>query len=150
MAHLTADLVYPFTGRTVAIDLEMVPIVSALWRLGIQTHQCCQGYPAGLIPGVPDGVPAVICFDAVGRLGPWGLLRGRYRKGGQYATRLAVALADVAPDQRWRAWDWQVNEWEHGSGLLLPNEDLPWLAAQLERIERAAAGQLTFEEAPAS
>jgi hypothetical protein len=29
----------------------------------------------------------------------------------------------------------------------LPNDDLPWLAAQLERVERAAAGQLTLEEA---
>jgi hypothetical protein len=97
----------------------------------------------------------VICFAAVGRMDPWGGVdpwagRFRYRRGKQGATRLAVMLADVAPDDRWRAWRWDWDEFNRSSGVVLPNEDLPWLAAQLERIERAAAGQLTLEEAPAS
>jgi hypothetical protein len=34
-----------------------------------------------------------------------------------------------------------VDELNHSSGLVLPNKDLPWLAAQLGRIERRSAGQ---------
>jgi hypothetical protein len=81
---------------------------------------------------------------------PWGLLRSRYRKGKQGATRVVIMLADVAPDDRWCAWRWDWDELNQDSGVVLPNEDLPWLAAQLERIERAAPGQLTLEEASAS
>jgi hypothetical protein len=141
--HSTVHLTDPFSGRTVDIDVEMAPIIAALWRLGIVTSQCCQGYPCGMLPGVPGGIPAVICFPTVGRVDAWGLLWGhRYRKSGQWATRLAVLLADAAPDDRWRGWRWQLDEWNGGSGLVLPNEDLPWLAAQLDRIERFSAGQL--------
>jgi hypothetical protein len=133
--HQTVPLTDPFSGWTVDIDVEMAPIISALWRLGIVTLQCCQGEPRGLIPGVPDGIPAVICFPTVGRVDEWGLLRGRFRKSRQWAPRLALLLAEVASDERWRGWDWQVREWESGSGMVLPNEDLSWLAAQLERVE---------------
>jgi hypothetical protein len=78
-----------------------------------------------------------------------GLPRSRYRKGKQHAIRLAMMLATVAPDERWRGWDWQLDELTHGSGLVLPNEDLPWLAAQLDRLERVADGQLTLERGTA-
>lgn len=132
--HEALDLVDPFTGRTVGIDVEIVPVISGLWSLGIRTASCCQG-------GV---LPAVICFAVVGRVDRWGQLRSRYRKGRQYATRLAVMLADVAPDDRWRTWRWNLDELNQASALVLPNEDLPWLTAQLERIGRAAAGQLTI------
>jgi hypothetical protein len=135
--HETVPLTDPFSGWTVDIDVDMAPVISALWRLGIVTSQCCQGDP-GL-------APAVICFPTVGRVDGCGTLwRHRYRKSGQWATRLAVLLAGVAPDDRWRGWDWQVRWWEQGSGLVLPNEDLSWLAAQLERVERSSAGQLAL------
>jgi hypothetical protein len=143
--HPTLPLVDPFTGDTVAIDVEMVPAISALWSLGIETVECCQGYPAGLIGDGDSGIPAVICFAVVGRTDCWGLLRGRFRKSGQWAPRLAVMLADVAPDDRWRTWRWDVDSLNASSGLVLPNEDLPWLVSQLERIERAATGQLELE-----
>jgi hypothetical protein len=129
----------------VGIDVEMVPIIEALWSLGIETSECCQGFSRELIP--PDGSPAVICFAAVGQADTWS---GRFRKSRQWAPRLAVILAGVAPDDRWRGWRWDVDTFNRSSGVVFPNEDLPWLAAQLERIERAAAGQLTLEEAPAS
>jgi hypothetical protein len=64
--HETLDLFDPFEGRTVAIDVQMVPIISALWRLGIETFQCCQG--------TPGEFPAVICFEFVGRVDRWGCL----------------------------------------------------------------------------
>jgi hypothetical protein len=151
--HPALDLVDPFTGHVVEIDVEMVPIIEALWSLGIETSECCQGYPDGMIPGVPGGFPAVICFAAVGRVDLWGRVdpwggRFRYRRGKQGATRLAVMLAEVAPDDRWGGWRWDWDEFNRSSGVVLPNEDLPWLAAQLERGERAKAGQLTLEEAP--
>jgi hypothetical protein len=140
LGHDTVPLTDPFSGWTVEIDVEMAPIISALWRLGIVTSECCQGYPPAMVPSVPGRIPAVICFPTVGRVDEFGTLwRHRFRKGGQWATRLAVLLADAASDDRWRSWEWQVREWESGSGLLLPNEDLPWLAAQLERIERTIA-----------
>jgi hypothetical protein len=53
-------------------------------------------------------------------------------------------LAAVAPDDRWRTWRWVLDDFNLSSALVLPNEDLPRLTAQLERIERAAAGQLTL------
>jgi hypothetical protein len=164
--HPTLELVCPFTGRTVGIDVEMVPIISALWRLGMETTGCCQGESAetaarirdlamqdpawrakhgdradAIIP--PDAYPAVVCFAGNGHLGWWGEPR-RYSKGKQHATRLAVMLHEVAPDDRWRGWRWNIDGLNGDSAVVLPNEDLPWLAAQLERIERAAAGQLTF------
>jgi hypothetical protein len=168
--HKTVDLVDPFTGRTVAIDVQMVPIISALWALGMQTSGCCQGESAETAaqilevamrdPGfrekygdrvrdIPPEYPAVVCFAGNGHLGWWGEPR-RYCKGKQHATRLVVMLADVAPDDRWRGWRWEWDNINWCSAVVLPNEDLLWLAAQLERLERAAAGQLTLEEAPAS
>jgi hypothetical protein len=141
MLHPTLPLVDPFRGCTVGIDEEMVPIIEALWSLGIETSECCQGFPRTLIP--PDGYPAVICFAAVGRADMWS---GQFRKTRQWAPRLAVILASVAPDDRWRGWRWNVDDFNRSSAVVLPNEDLPWLAAQLARIERAAAGQLAFEE----
>jgi hypothetical protein len=138
--HPAVDLVDPFTGRVVDIDIEMVPVISSLWSLRIRTSSCCQGWP-GEVPS------AVICFAGVGRTDEWGLPRSRYRKGRQGATRLVVMLADVAPDDRWRAWRWDWDEFNQDSGVVLPNQDLPWLGTQLERLERAAAGQLELEEA---
>jgi hypothetical protein len=151
--HPEVDLVDPFTGHVVGIDEEMVPIIEALWSLGIETSECCQGFPRELIP--PNGSPAVICFAAVGRMDEWGRVdvwggRFRFRKSRQWAPRLAVILAGAAPDDRWRRWRWDVDDFNRSSGVVLPNEDLPWLAAQLGRVERAAAGQLTLEEAQTS
>jgi hypothetical protein len=147
MRHPNVELVDPFSGRTVEIDVEMVPVISVLWSLGMETSECCQGYPSGNIPGLPKGSPAIICFAVVGCVDPWGWLCSRYRKGKQHATRLVVLLAEVAPDDRWRTWRWCWDQLNQGSGVLLPNEDLPWFAIQLERLERATAGQLTFDEA---
>jgi hypothetical protein len=177
--HPTHVLVEPFTGCTVGIDVEMVPVISSLWRLGLETTQCCQGESAETTAQIrevaredlgdradvvfPDDnlhmvYPAVVCFAVTGRLNQWGLLRvsGRLRKGRQHAVRLAIMLHDVAPAERWRSWRWEA-DWE-GSAVVFPNEDIPWLTIQLERIKRRtalrrervareAAGQLTLEEA---
>jgi hypothetical protein len=134
--HPTRPLVDPFTGRTVGIDVEMLPIISSLWALGIETLECCQGDPGGL--------PAAVCFPVVGRVDEWGLLRGRFRKSRQWAARLAVMLAGVAPHDRWRRWGWDVEEWEQSTAVVLPNEDLQRFAAQLHRLQCVAAGQLTL------
>ena len=166
MPHPALPLLDPFTGRTVSIDVEMVPVISSLWTLGMETLSCCQGESAETTAQIrevamqdpvfraehgarvdaifpPDAYPAVICFAGVGR----GYFVGRFRKSRQHASRLAMMLHDVAPDDRWRAWRWNLDEGNWASAVVFPNEALPWLAAQLARLERVAGGQLTIEEA---
>jgi hypothetical protein len=70
--HLTRALVDPFTGRTVDIDIEMVPVIEQLWRLGIETTSCCQGWPG-------TDLPAVICFrEPISEHGRWMYGRSRF------------------------------------------------------------------------
>jgi hypothetical protein len=42
MDHATKRLVNPADGETVDIDVELVGIIAAAWRLGVRTVQCCQ------------------------------------------------------------------------------------------------------------
>jgi hypothetical protein len=108
------------------------------------TSGCCRGDSQADVRRVfpdADGFPAVICFDAAE-----GELRRRFRKSRHGASRIAVHLRNVAPDPdaRWRRWGWDWDEFNRSSGVVLPNEDLPYLAGLLEHATREASGQLVL------
>jgi hypothetical protein len=86
--HPTIELTTP-SGERVAIDQEIAPLVSTLWRLGLETHESCQDlngqvmicFPAddalqylALVANVIHDAPEIVAgaVDA-GRTG-WGLM----------------------------------------------------------------------------
>src|SRR5262245_50017318 len=47
MRHPTTTLI-SCDGEPVGVDVDMVPVITALWRRGVQTcNGCCQGEPDG-------------------------------------------------------------------------------------------------------
>jgi hypothetical protein len=40
--HRTRKVLNPFTDMMVSIDVKIVPLLQAIWSLGIETEQCCQ------------------------------------------------------------------------------------------------------------
>lgn len=141
--HPTAPLLDPFTGDAVAIDVGLVPVIEAIWTLGIETVGCCEGWP-----GAAPSLRAVIVFAYVGRTDPFGLPRGRYRGTKQGAVRLAGHLHRAAPGGRWRSWSWQLDRLNRASSLVLPHRELPVLEAHLERAVLLAGGQTTLGGTP--
>lgn len=44
--HPQAAIVAPWSGKLIAVDLELAPMLEHLWRAGIETmHSCCGGDP---------------------------------------------------------------------------------------------------------
>ena len=53
--HPTVDLTTP-AGKVVAIDTEIAPLISHLWRLDFETLDCCQdARDVGAVIAFPDG-----------------------------------------------------------------------------------------------
>lgn len=153
--HAQTDLLDPFTGHTVGIDNNLIPIIEALWALDIETTGSCEGHP-----GFRD---AVICFadpdsdrfdesdDGWDRPADYNspeydrwidaALEWEHSKAPNGAKQLwHLLFGDDADDHAqddgmWRiatrdGWDFQLDAGGNsGSGLVGPTEDLPRLTA---------------------
>jgi hypothetical protein len=157
--HAHTGLHDPFTGHTVGIDNGLIPIIEALWALDIETASSCEGHPGfgdAVIcfadpdsdrfeaspegwdrPGDPDSPEYDAWMDAAleweektapnGAKQLWRLLFGdnaedHAQDGPRFKFRTATR----------DGWDFQLDGGGNpGSGLLLPPEDLPKLAALL-------------------
>jgi hypothetical protein len=133
--HPTTRLITP-QGEHVDIDIEIAPIIEALWRLGIPTVQCCQGpwddYGYGFIE-FPSAAAVEAFLDAL-RLEPTKDADSLYQRVGD------GYLSDVYPD-RWRIWRYDVQPWpdhdvtparfECAITVSFPPSDLPELTRRL-------------------
>jgi hypothetical protein len=145
--HKQVRLRDPFTGHKVGIDKQLVPVIKALWSLGIETASSCQGLPlydkAIICFAEPKGWgESPDCWDPVGAEDEkrWDAAAEAWdasRPSGAQQLWLLLARSG-APANVFR-WDWCYREVNPGSSLLLPSHEIPLLAGMLAKLPRTAA-----------
>ncbi|NKZ03285.1 hypothetical protein [Actinomadura latina] len=94
--HPTEPLTTP-DGQRVGIDVEMVPLVQQLWRLGFQTKVACQDAGEAVLQGgtrAPEADRPRIAARTMGRA--WLIVRA------DQAPRLLDALVEVTSTGDWK------------------------------------------------
>jgi len=140
----------------VEIDVEMVPVVTRLWRLGIDTDSCCQGDPSGNTQDWSENW-AFLGFSDPRAPNPDDYTKETWPEdwidAESGAERLAKILDRVAPESTSRrakwAWDWRdLEDFNDGSGIWLPNEDLPYLEGLLDQALQSVRSEIRRSPKP--
>ena len=83
----------PYKGGVVRIDIKMVPVVTELWSVGIDTRYCCEGYPED-----PEDDPGgYIMYQ-------WGI--GNTMKVINILAKYGFKVVGIIED-----WDWNIKPW---------------------------------------
>jgi hypothetical protein len=134
MFHPTVTL--PGPDGPVEIDVELAPVISALWALGVNTRQCCQ------YSDLSDS--AEISFPTAGDMAAF--VTAMFPHGADETDELHAKfrdweIFDPVPSQLRDAWRWIVvpepdadGRWVFVGQVQFPASDIPTVTERLERV----------------
>lgn len=132
-SHPTVILAGP-TG-SVEIDIELAPVIASLWRLGINTRQCCQYSPLSDSAEISFPTSSDMAVF-VGALFPVG-----YDDGDELQSRISEwEVCDPTSSSLRLGWRWIVAPewdgaaWDFAGRVEFPTSDLPTILERLRRM----------------
>lgn len=128
----------PGPGGDVEIDVELAPVITELWALGVATRQCCQydEFSDSAEISFPTASDMTAFVDAI--------FLGGYDETDEMQARIRDwEVYDPAPSTRRTGWRWTVapewngTNWNFVGRVEFPTSDLPTIVERLQRTTRS-------------